>query len=222
MSRRATWEVRRASADLRAAQSDQERRNQPAEEPQKPQVHEHRHLKQQRLDCRPIGVLRASGSRTQFVLHAQLRRDVGATGLQSLLVKRKPERCRDEVRGGEVGLEQNPRESDRWRAQASASAAGLAGDCRAASRDGQLILPLLDLVEQAQCAIDDLVDVMGRATIEAVLAMSAAQLAGPKQQGQKADRDVVYHGTQKGRVALKERQLGVTEPAAEKAAASAG
>lgn len=80
------------------------------------------------------------------------------------------------------------------------------------AKDGQLILPLLDLVEQAQCAIDDLVDVMGRATIEAVLAMSAAQLAGPKQQGKKADRDVVYHGTQKGRVALKERQLGVTKP----------
>jgi putative transposase len=80
------------------------------------------------------------------------------------------------------------------------------------SRDGQLILPLLELVEQAQCAIDDLVDVMGRATIEAVLAMSAEQLAGPKQQGRKTDRDVVYHGTHKGRVALKERQLGVTKP----------
>lgn len=80
------------------------------------------------------------------------------------------------------------------------------------SKDGQLILPLVELVEQAQCAIDDLVDVMGRATIEAVLAMSAEQLAGPKQQGRKTDRDVVYHGTQKGRVALKERQLGVSRP----------
>jgi transposase-like protein len=80
------------------------------------------------------------------------------------------------------------------------------------ARDRQLILPLVDLVEQAQCAIDDLVDVMGRATIEAVLQMSAAQLAGPKQQGRKTDRDVVYHGTQRGRVALKERQLGVTRP----------
>ena len=80
------------------------------------------------------------------------------------------------------------------------------------AKDGQLILPLLDLVEQAQCAIDDLVDVMGRATIEAVLAMSAEQLAGPKQQGKKTDRDVVYHGTQKGRVALKERQLGISKP----------
>jgi len=80
------------------------------------------------------------------------------------------------------------------------------------AKDGQLILPLLDLVEQAQCAIDDLVDVMGRATIEAVLQMSAQQLAGPRQQGKKSDREVVYHGTQAGRVKLRERQLKVSRP----------
>jgi hypothetical protein len=40
------------------------------------------------------------------------------------------------------------------------------------AKDGQLILPLLDLLENAQCALDDLIDVMGRATIEAVLRMS--------------------------------------------------
>jgi transposase-like protein len=80
------------------------------------------------------------------------------------------------------------------------------------AKDGQLILPLLDLLENAQCALDDLIDVMGRATIEAVLLMSAAQAVGPKQQGKKTDRDVVYHGSQAGRVALKERQLRVTKP----------
>lgn len=80
------------------------------------------------------------------------------------------------------------------------------------AKDGQLLLPMLDLIEQAQVAIDELVDVMGRATIEAVLQMSAEQLAGPKQQGKRTDRDVVYHGTQKGRVALKERQLRVDKP----------
>ena len=58
------------------------------------------------------------------------------------------------------------------------------------AKDGQMLLPMLDLVEQAQCAIDELVDVMGRATMEAVLQMSAAQVAGPKQQGKRAERDV--------------------------------
>jgi transposase-like protein len=80
------------------------------------------------------------------------------------------------------------------------------------AKDGQLLLPMLDLVEQAQCAIDDLVDVMGRATIEAILRMSAEQMAGPRQQGKKSEREVCYHGTQKGRVALKERQLRVDKP----------
>ncbi len=64
------------------------------------------------------------------------------------------------------------------------------------AKDGQLLLPMLDLIENAQCAIDDLIDVMGRATIEAVLRMSAAGLVGPKQQGKKSDR-----GAEKGRVA---------------------
>jgi transposase-like protein len=80
------------------------------------------------------------------------------------------------------------------------------------AKDGQLLLPLLDLIEHAQDALDDLIDVMGRATIEAVLLMSAQTVAGPKQQGKKSDRDVAYHGSQAGRVALKERQLRVTKP----------
>jgi putative transposase len=82
----------------------------------------------------------------------------------------------------------------------------------ALAKDGQFLLPMLDLIETAQFAIDDLIDVMGRATIEAVLKMSAAGLVGPKQQGKKSDRDVVYHGTQKGRVPLKERELQVDKP----------
>lgn len=80
------------------------------------------------------------------------------------------------------------------------------------ARDGQLRLPMLDLIEHAQVAIDDLIDVMGRATIEAVLLMSAAQVAGPKRQGKKSDRDIAYHGSQAGKVALRERQLRVEKP----------
>jgi hypothetical protein len=51
------------------------------------------------------------------------------------------------------------------------------------AKDGQLLLPLLDLIEQAQAAVDDLIDLMGRAANEAVLLMSTAAVAGPKQQG---------------------------------------
>lgn len=90
------------------------------------------------------------------------------------------------------------------------------------AKDGQLLLPMLDLIEQGQCAIDELVDVMGRATIEAVLQMSAAQIAGPKQQGKRTEREIAYHGTQTGRVALKERQLRVEKPRLRKKQPAAG
>lgn len=51
------------------------------------------------------------------------------------------------------------------------------------AQNGQPLLPILDLIENAQNALDDLIDVMGRATIEAVLLMSAEGVAGPKHQG---------------------------------------
>jgi len=81
------------------------------------------------------------------------------------------------------------------------------------AREGQLLLPMVDLIAQAECAVDELIDVMGRAAIEAVLLMSAAQVAGPRRQGKATpERDVYYHGTQSGRVALRERKLKVSRP----------
>ena len=50
------------------------------------------------------------------------------------------------------------------------------------AKDGQLLLPMLDLITQGERAIDEVIDVMGRATIEAILRMSAEQVAGPRQQ----------------------------------------
>jgi len=80
------------------------------------------------------------------------------------------------------------------------------------AKEGQMLLPMVDLIVQAEYAVDDLVDVMGRATIEAILRMSAEGVAGPRQQGRKSDRDVYWYGSQPGRVALRERQLRVEKP----------
>ena len=49
-------------------------------------------------------------------------------------------------------------------------------------RNGQALLPMLELIEQSRMAIDELIDVVGRASIEAVLELSAMQVAGPPQQ----------------------------------------
>jgi transposase-like protein len=80
------------------------------------------------------------------------------------------------------------------------------------SKEGQLLLPLLDLVTQGERAIDEVIDVMGRATIEAILKMSAEEVAGKRQQGKATPRPYYWHGTQPGRVALAERQLRVDKP----------
>lgn len=79
------------------------------------------------------------------------------------------------------------------------------------SRHGQGLLPMVDLIEQSRMAVDELIDVAGRATIEAVLQLSAAQVAGPRTPGQRRS-GLLWHGRQAGRVCLKERKLGVTKP----------
>jgi len=79
------------------------------------------------------------------------------------------------------------------------------------SREGQLLLPMLDLITQAEMAVDELIDMAGRATIEAILLMSAEQVAGVKHPG-KAAGSVRWHGRQSGVVNLAERKLRVSKP----------
>ena len=80
------------------------------------------------------------------------------------------------------------------------------------ARNGQMLLPMVQLVEQARLAVDEVIDVVGRKTLEAVLWLSASQVAGAPQQGRKRQGDIFWHGTQRGSVYLKERKLGVNKP----------
>jgi len=82
------------------------------------------------------------------------------------------------------------------------------------AREGQLwMLPMLELIETGECVVDELIDVVGRAAVEAILVMSAERVAGPPQQGkQKEPKGVYWYGSQAGRIALKERQLRVVKP----------
>ena len=54
------------------------------------------------------------------------------------------------------------------------------------AKEGQLLLPMLELITQTELAVDELIDLAGRATIEAVLKLSAQELAGPKHPGEAA------------------------------------
>jgi transposase-like protein len=76
---------------------------------------------------------------------------------------------------------------------------------------GQALLPMLELIENAQATIDELAGEAARALIEQLLMLSAQELAGAKHQG-RAGGAVGWHGMQHGRIALAERKLRVQRP----------
>jgi len=81
------------------------------------------------------------------------------------------------------------------------------------AKNGQALLPMVDLIEQFQMACDELIDVTGRAAIQAVLQLSAIEAAGgPQQQGKRRTGDVVFYGRQAGQVLLSDRKLEVQRP----------
>ena len=80
-----------------------------------------------------------------------------------------------------------------------------------AKANGQVLLPLVELVTQARLAIDEKIDHIGRQTIETILSLSAEQVAGPRMPG-KGSGDIRWHGSQNGRVSLADRQIKVKRP----------
>ena len=76
---------------------------------------------------------------------------------------------------------------------------------------GQFLLPLVELVEQARVAVDDVIHELGRKTIETILDLSAPEVAGARAPG-KAGGEVRWHGSQPGRVRLRDRQMHVKRP----------
>jgi len=65
------------------------------------------------------------------------------------------------------------------------------------AREGQFLLPMLDLIEQAEAAVDEVIDVVGRSAIEAILLLSARQVAGDQ-----ARHRGIFAGTAASRVWL--------------------
>jgi len=78
-------------------------------------------------------------------------------------------------------------------------------------QNGQFLMPMVELIEASRLAIDELIDVVGRASIEAVLQLSAMSVAGEKHQGRKGGI-IGWHGRQSGTVKLSERKVRVKKP----------
>jgi putative transposase len=78
-------------------------------------------------------------------------------------------------------------------------------------QEGQFLLPMVELITGAEMAVDELIEVTGRAAIEAVLTLSAQEVAGPKHPG-KAAGEMTWYGRQPTTIPLAERKLRVEKP----------
>ncbi len=81
-------------------------------------------------------------------------------------------------------------------------------------RNGQFLLPMVELIEESSQAVDELIDVVGRSAVEAVLQLSAQEITGAKSQGRRVEREngMRWYGRQWGSVALSDRKLRVERP----------
>ena len=75
----------------------------------------------------------------------------------------------------------------------------------------QTLLPLVDLVQSASQLVETVIHEIGVETLQMVLQLSAEQLAGPRTPG-KASGDIRWHGTQRGRVRLADREVKLKRP----------
>jgi len=78
-------------------------------------------------------------------------------------------------------------------------------------REGEYLLGFVNVVEQARMGLDELIERLGRAGIEAVLELSAQGVAGAKRRGKRGG-EVLWHGRQGGEVRLGDRKIRVQRP----------
>ncbi len=84
----------------------------------------------------------------------------------------------------------------------------LAAFCKA---NGQMLLPLVELIEQARLTVSTVLEEVSQQTIEMILQLSAEQIAGPRTPGLSSG-EIRWHGSQAGRVSLEDRQVSVRRP----------
>ena len=79
------------------------------------------------------------------------------------------------------------------------------------AKEGAALVPMVALIERGQLAVEERVGQLGKAALEAVLAISAEQLAGPPHPGRPVGA-IRRHGAQGGVVALGGQRVRVSKP----------
>lgn len=77
--------------------------------------------------------------------------------------------------------------------------------------NGQILLPIVNLIQSASQVVETVIHEIGVQTLEVILMLSAEQVAGPRTPG-KAGGDIRHHGSQSGTVKLADRKVRVKRP----------
>jgi putative transposase len=77
--------------------------------------------------------------------------------------------------------------------------------------NGQILLPIVNLIQSASQVVESVIHEIGVQTLEMILTLSAEQVAGPQTPG-KASGDIRWHGSQRGQVKLADRKVQVKRP----------
>lgn len=77
--------------------------------------------------------------------------------------------------------------------------------------NGQILLPIVNLIESASQVVETVLHEIQVHSLEAILVLSAEQLAGARTPG-KASGDIRHHGSQAGRVQLADRKVKLKRP----------
>jgi putative transposase len=91
---------------------------------------------------------------------------------------------------------------------AKESAAVIEQFCQA---NGQILLPLVNLIQSASEVVETVIHEIGIQSLEMILRLSAEQVAGPRTPG-KASGEIRWHGSQRGQVKLADRKVRVKRP----------
>lgn len=93
-------------------------------------------------------------------------------------------------------------------AAAQESAAVIQQFCQA---NGQMLLPIVQLIESASQVVQNVIHEVQIQTLETIFMVSAEQIAGTRTPG-KSSGEIRWHGSQKGRVKLADREVRVKRP----------
>ena len=91
---------------------------------------------------------------------------------------------------------------------AKESAAIIEQFCQA---NGQILLPLVNMIQSASQVVETVIHEIGIQTLELILRLSAEQVAGPRSPG-KCSGEIRWHGSQPGKVKLADRKVKVKRP----------